>query len=163
MPMVLRMVIDCRCCLGRVPDGHVLHSKARNKKVAAPGADEWAGDGRDVALRAPLLHEEIPVRTLKPQPRPSGRSRKSSNGHATSHTETVSCASTASTARGYPIGRALMVQGGGSRRDAATSPADHPGARPLFGGPRRGASSPALNSAQAMSEFEFHMSVVPKA
>src|SRR6185436_1128989 len=32
-----------------------------NEKVAAPEADEWACKGRDVALRAPGLLEQIPV------------------------------------------------------------------------------------------------------
>ena len=47
--------------------------------------------------------------SLKPHPRTSGRSRKSSSGHAMSQTEVLSCASTASMASGNPSGRATMV------------------------------------------------------
>ena len=47
--------------------------------------------------------------TLKPHPRTSGRSMKSSSGQATSQAEVLSCASTASIARGNPIGSATIV------------------------------------------------------
>ena len=48
-----------------MPDSHVFDSKTGNKKVAAPEADEWPGKGRDVALGAPFLHEEIPIRNQR--------------------------------------------------------------------------------------------------
>ena len=47
--------------------------------------------------------------TLKAHPRTIGRSKNSSSGQATSQAEASSCTSTASMARGKPIGRAMMV------------------------------------------------------
>ena len=35
------------------------------RKVATPEADEWAGKGRDVALGAPFLLEQIPIRNQR--------------------------------------------------------------------------------------------------
>ena len=58
-------VADRRGRLGRMPDPHVLDPKAGNEKVATPEADEWAGEGRDVALGAP-----VPART-GPNTRPA--------------------------------------------------------------------------------------------
>ena len=48
-----------------MPDSHVFDSKTGNEKVATPEADEWAGKGRDVALGAPGLHEQIPIRNQR--------------------------------------------------------------------------------------------------
>ena len=78
MPMVLRIVIDTvtsgsetkgkiiirsigrdvahrRRHLARMPDAQVLDPQRGDQQVAAPEADEGAGDGRDVALGAPAL------------------------------------------------------------------------------------------------------------
>lgn len=48
-----------------MPDSHVFDSKTGDEKVAAPEADEWTGNGRDVALGAPGLHEQIPIRNQR--------------------------------------------------------------------------------------------------
>ena len=42
-----------------------LTRRAGNEKVATPEADEWAGKGRDVALGAPGLLEQIPIRNQR--------------------------------------------------------------------------------------------------
>ena len=59
--MLRTAVVD----LGRMPDPHVLDSKTGDEKVAAPEADERAGEGRDVALGAPCLHEQVPIRNQR--------------------------------------------------------------------------------------------------
>ena len=56
--MLRTAVVD----LDRMPDSHVFDSETGNEKVATPEADEWAGKGRDVALGAPGLHEQTPIR-----------------------------------------------------------------------------------------------------
>ena len=88
MPIALRMVIDT-VTKGSAPNGKIIISsmgamlrtavvisaacltassltrRPETEKVAASDADERTGDGRDVAPRAPLLHEEIPVRNKR--------------------------------------------------------------------------------------------------
>jgi hypothetical protein len=48
-----------------MPDSHVFDSKTGNEKVATPEADEWSGKGRDVALGAPGVDEQAPVRNQR--------------------------------------------------------------------------------------------------
>ena len=126
--------------LGRMPGSNVLHPKTGNEEVATPEADEWASDGRDVALGAPGVHEQIPIRNQReveveeqtqncnpcnplcqwrrqvgpPEPEAASENQRQeqegSSGQATSQAEVLSCASTASMARGKPSGRAMMVR-----------------------------------------------------
>ena len=51
--------------LSRMPDSRVFGPQTGNEKVATPEADEWAGKGRDVALGAPGLLEQIPIRNQR--------------------------------------------------------------------------------------------------
>src|SRR5271167_588931 len=45
-----------------MPDPHVFDSKAGNEQVSTPEADERSGNGSDVAIRAPFLYEQTPIR-----------------------------------------------------------------------------------------------------
>ena len=49
-----------------MPDSHVFDTKTGDEKVATPEADAWPRNGRDVALGAPFLDEQIPIRDVLP-------------------------------------------------------------------------------------------------